>query len=69
MLHARIEVAQILDIFQVRCVIHEFAPGTDPVIWSQHPLTIPLPGELEDASPLSTVIALISLWSEMTISD
>lgn len=69
MLHARLEIAQILDMFQVRCVITEFAPGTDPTQWSSKPLTIVAPDIQDDSSALSTVIALFRLWSELTISE
>lgn len=69
MLHARLEVAQILDMFQIRCVISEFAPGIDPVYIDSGNQTIVLE-ELDDhEDALSTVIRLIRLWSEMTISD
>lgn len=69
MLHARLEVAQILDMFQVRCVIHEFCPGTDPVVWDSGNRTIVLDEIDEHEDALSTVIRLVSLWSEMTISE
>lgn len=68
MLHARVEVAQILDTFQVRAVIHEFAPGTDPVVWTSKPLTLDLPDSTLEEDALSIVIECIRLWSEMTIS-
>lgn len=67
MLHARLEIAQVLDQFQVRCVITEFAPGTDPTTWVSPVLQVDHPDSLEDSSALSTVIDLIRLWSEMTI--
>ena len=69
MLHARIEVAQILDSFQVRAVIHEFSPGSDPVIWESINSTFPLPAFLENADALTITLELIRLWSEKTISD
>lgn len=69
MLHARLEIAQVLDLFQVRCVITEFSPGNDPTQWSSAPLTIVAPDSTEDSSALTTVLELIRLWSEMTISD
>lgn len=69
MLHARIEVAQILSMYQVRCVITEFAPGTDPTTWSSKPLTIDFADAAESHDALTTVLELIRLWSEMTISD
>lgn len=68
MLHARLEVAQILDHFQVRMVIHEFAPGTDPVIWESAPVTVEMPKDLEHSDALSTTMRLIQIWSEMTNS-
>lgn len=69
MLHARLEVAQVLHLFQVRCLITEFAPGTDPVQWSSQPLTLELPEGTDDEDALSTVLRLIALWSERTISE
>lgn len=68
MLYARLEVAQILDSFQVRCVIHEFAPGTDPVVWESSPQLINLPEFTDQEDVLPTVLELIRLWSESTIS-
>lgn len=69
MLHARIEVAQIMDVFQVRAVIHEFAPGTDPVTWTAKNLTLELPDDVISQDALSIVIECIRLWSEMTNSQ
>lgn len=66
MLHARIDIAQVLDLFQVQAVIHEFAPGADPVVWKSVPLTLELPGEPESQDALSTVFDVIRLWSEST---
>lgn len=69
MLHARLEVAQILDLFQVRVQITEFSPGTDPVIWTSSPLQIDLPEDVKDQDALSIVIQCIRLWSDMTIQE
>lgn len=66
MLHARLEVAQILDTFQVRAVISEFAPGTDPVVWTSAPLTLELPDDVISQDALSITIECFRLWSEMT---
>lgn len=69
MLHARLEIAQILNVFQVRCVITEFSPGTDPTFINSAPLTLELPDEEMDRDVLSITLDLIRLWSEMTISE
>jgi hypothetical protein len=66
MLHARLEVAQILDRFEVRVAITEFAPGTDPVFWSSAPLILEMPEDADLEDVLSTVLTLIRLWSEST---
>lgn len=69
MLHARIDVAQILDRFQVGCEITEFTAGEDPTVWTQRPVLFTVEdGSLSDDA-LSTVIKAIRLWSEMTISE
>lgn len=69
MLHARIDVVQILDRFQVAAELTEFTAGQDPVVWSQRPLLF----TLEDLDPnedaLYTAIRVIRIWSEMTISE
>ena len=67
MLHARLEVAQILDTFQVRAVIHEFAAGTEPVVWTSSPITLHLPDDMLNEDALSIIIECFRLWSEMTI--
>lgn len=67
MLHARVEVAQILDTFQVRAVIHEFAAGTEPVVWTSAPITLNLPDDMIIEDALSITIECLRLWSEMTI--
>lgn len=69
MLHARVEVAQILDTFQVRAVIHEFSAGQEPVIWSSKPVTLEFPDDVLNEDALSITIAAIRLWSEMTIQE
>lgn len=66
MLHARIDVAQVLDMFQVQAVIHEFAPGVDPVVWKSAPITLELPAEAESQDALSTIFDVIRIWSEST---
>lgn len=68
MLHARLEVAQILNVFQVRAVISEFQPGTDPVIWTSSPLTLDLPDDMLENDALTITIECFRLWSEMTSS-
>ena len=68
MLHARIEVAQVLDMFQVRAAITEFSPGRDPEITVSAPITLELPVELESADALTITLRILALWSEMTIS-
>lgn len=67
MLHARIEVAQILDTFQVRAVIHEFSAGQEPVVWSSKAITLNLDDEVLSQDALSITLECIRLWSEMTI--
>lgn len=67
MLHARLEVAQILDQFQVRCVIHEFAAGQEPAIWTSPNFTLELPEDVLSGDALSITLEAIRLWSEMTI--
>lgn len=67
MLHARIEVSQIMSLFQVRAVITEFAPGTDPVQWSSPALTIDLPEDVLSQDALSITMECIRVWSEVTI--
>lgn len=69
MLHARLEIIQVLDQFQVRVLITEFEAGSDPVHWVSVPQTLPLLDVDHNADALSTVIRLIGLWSEMTISN
>lgn len=68
MLHARLEIAQVLDVFQVRAVITEFAPGTDPVQWSSKPITLEFPDEVLSQDALTITLECIRLWSEMTNS-
>lgn len=66
MLHARIDIVQILDRFQVGAVITTFAAGADPVEWVQRPLMLEMPSEAYSGDDLTTVINAIRLWSEMT---
>lgn len=68
MLHAQLQVAQVLDMFEVRVRITEFTPGADPVVWSSKPESFVLPDEWQQEDALSTVLRLIALWSERTIS-
>lgn len=68
MLHAQIQVAQVLDMFEVRATITEFQPGVDPVFWSSRPESFVLPDDWQQEDALSTVLRLIALWSERTIS-
>lgn len=67
MLHARLEIAQVLDHFQVRCVITEFSPGNEPEQFATKSEFLELPAELVQADSLSTILGLIGLWSERTI--
>lgn len=67
MLHASLQVAQILDMFEVRAVITEFQAGEDPTIWTSSPMPLVLPGDWEQDDALSTILRLIALWSERTI--
>ena len=69
MLHARLEVAQILDMLEVRAVIHEFTPGTDPVTWEAQKFTMTMDDEDVNSDALTIILKAISLWSEKTISD
>lgn len=69
MLHARLEVAQILDLFQVRAVITEYSNDADPVVWVSENVTLELPDDVMDEDALSIVIRLIGLWSESTNSN
>jgi len=69
MLHARLEMIQILDVFQVRAVITEILPGAEPAIWSSKPLTVPLDELAGNEDALSTAIAAFRLWSESTIRE
>lgn len=69
MLHARLEIAQILDMFEVRAVITEFQAGTDPVVWESTTEAITLSDEWEKDDALSTTLNLIRIWSERTIQQ
>lgn len=69
MLHARIEVAQLLDMFQISCVITEFHAGEDQTQFIERPMVLELPVEALSEDPLSIVIRAIALWSERTIRD
>lgn len=66
MLHAHLQVAQIMDLFEVRCTIHEFQEGAEPVVWHSVPQSLVLPDGWEQEDALSTMLRLIALWSEMT---
>ena len=67
MLHARIDIAQILDVFQVRAVIMEFEAGTDPTVWTSDNHQQALPDGMENADALSITLEILRLWSERTI--
>lgn len=69
MLHARLEVIQVLDHFQVRVLITEMHPGFEPTHWSSRSETFSLDDYDINEDALSTVIRLIGLWSERTISN
>jgi len=69
MLHAHLQVAQIMDLFEVRVTIHEFYEGQEPVVWKSVPQSLVLPDGWESEDALSTILRLIALWSEMTNSQ
>lgn len=69
MLSARLTVVQVLGVWQVGIMISEFAPGTEPSQWLQKPLTLELSEESESSDALSTIVAVIRLWSELTIQE
>lgn len=66
MLHARLEIAQVLDMFQVQAVITEFHAGEDPTVWSSQPASLMLPDGWEQDDLLTTTLRLLALWSEST---
>lgn len=68
MLAARLTIVQVLDAFEVQCAITEFSPGREPEHTTSKagPFLLEAGWEKDDA--LSTVISLISLWSEETNS-
>jgi hypothetical protein len=68
MLSARVTVVQVLDVWQVGIMISEFAPGLEPTQWVQKPVQLSLPVESDLDDSLSTILAVIRLWSERTIS-
>lgn len=68
MLHARVDIAQILDSFQVGAEITEFHAGADPTIWVQRPILLTLPEQSISQDPLTNILAVLALWSERTIS-
>lgn len=67
MLSATIRIVQVLDLFEIRCVITRFTPGEDPEQFSSTGLTVSLPEEIRKQDDLTIINELISLWSEMTI--
>jgi len=69
MLHAHLQVAQIMDLFEVRVSIHEFHQGLEPEVWHSVPQSLVLPDGWESEDALSTILRLIALWSEMTNSQ
>lgn len=69
MLHARIDVVQILDRFQVGAEITEYTAGADPTVWTQRPLMFELAEADTSEDALTIAIRAIRLWSEMTISE
>lgn len=66
MLHARIDLSQILDKIQVGCEITEFHAGEEPTRWYAKPEVLELPAEDMNADALTIVISAIRLWSERT---
>jgi len=69
MLHARLEVAQILNILEIRAVITEFSAGQDPEVFVAENFSCALEELEDDGDSLSIVISALRLWSEMTNSD
>lgn len=67
MLAARLTVVQVLDHFQVGIAITEFAPGVDPVTWTQSALQFTVDDLPDTSDALTIVLRLIALWSERTI--
>lgn len=69
MLHARLEIIQVLDHFQTRFVITEIAAGQEPATFIQEPMTLDMPEIDNHHDALSTILALLRLWSERTIQE
>lgn len=69
MLAATVRIVQVLDLYEVRCVISIFSPGTDPEQFSSHTLRVKLDDELEGEDALTIIRSLLALWSEVTISE
>lgn len=68
MLHARIDVAQILGMFQVGAEITEFSAGNDPTVWVMRPILLELPDSADSGDVLTNIQTILALWSERTIS-
>lgn len=69
MLAARLTIVQVLDHFQASVQITEFQAGSEPVQWTQGALTFSIDEFPASEDSLSTVIELIRLWSERTITN
>lgn len=69
MLHARIDMVQILDRIQVGAEITEYLAGQDPTVWTQRPLMLSLEEMPPGADALTIMREILRLWSEMTISE
>lgn len=69
MLAATIRVIQILDSFEIRVVITRFQPGMDPEQFVSQSLRVNLDDEEMSQDDLTIIRSLLSLWSEVTISD
>lgn len=69
MLAAQITVVQVLDMFEVRCSITCFAPGSDPERFSSEKRTYVLEEGWEKEDALSTIKTLLAIWSEGTINQ
>lgn len=66
MLHARIEVAQVLDSYAVRCVITEFHAGADPEVFTSDSGPIVMTEDELSQDALSIIHSALRLWSEST---
>jgi len=68
MLHARIEVAQIMDSYAIRAVITEFNAGSDPEVFTTDSGPILMTEDELSQDALSIIHNALRLWSESTNS-